>query len=99
MGELLMDSLPITQGLGQKPTIDWPNAKNTLAAGQSLAQELEVSLRSGLYLLVYLHRHPKYKVYYSIIYTVLYCIIYICVLCYIVFFCISSITSWTADRQ
>ena len=32
--------------------MSWPKAKNALAEGQSSPQELEVSPRSGLYLLV-----------------------------------------------
>ena len=51
-GELLMDSPPIPQGLGRRPKRDLPKAKNALAKGQSPPQELEVSPRSGLLLLV-----------------------------------------------
>ena len=38
--------------IGQRPRKSWPKAKKALAKGQSPPQELEVSLSSGLYLLV-----------------------------------------------
>ena len=38
--------------IGQRPKRPWPKAKKALAKGQSPPQELEVSPRSGLYLLV-----------------------------------------------
>ena len=37
--------------IGRRPKKNWPKAKNALAEGQSPPQELEVSPRSGLYLL------------------------------------------------
>ena len=40
--------------IGRRPKKNWPKAKNALAEGQSPPQELEVSPRSGLYLLVYI---------------------------------------------
>ena len=61
MGELFKDSPYIPHGhglgqrqkrIGQRPRKNWPKAKNALAEGQSPPQELEVSPRGGLYLLV-----------------------------------------------
>ena len=56
-GELVMDSPPIPQGLGRRPKKDWPKAKYALAEGQNPLQEQEVSLRSGLYLLIIAMTH------------------------------------------
>ena len=39
--------------LESRPNKDWPKANKASAKGQSPLQELEVSSRSGLYLLVY----------------------------------------------
>ena len=50
--KFLMESPPITQGLGQRPKEDWPMAKKALAKGKTSPKELEVSFCSGLYLLV-----------------------------------------------
>ena len=47
---------PFAKGLktiGQRPGRPWPKATKPLAEGQSPPQELEVSPRSGLYLLVF----------------------------------------------
>ena len=41
-------AMALAEGQGK----NWPKAKNALAEGQSPPQELEVSPRSGLYLLV-----------------------------------------------
>ena len=42
----------MAMGLAEGQGKNWPKAKNALAEGQSPPQELEVSPRSGLYLLV-----------------------------------------------
>ena len=51
-----MDSHTIPKGIGRRPKKDWAKAKDALAKGQSPLQELEGSLRSGLYLLVVFDR-------------------------------------------
>ena len=56
-----MDSPPITQGHSRRPKKDWPKAKKSLAEGQSPPQELEVSPRSGLYLLVTVYIKNQHK--------------------------------------
>ena len=48
----MLDLPLITQGLDRRPKKDWPKPKKALAEGQSPPQQLEVSQRSGLYLLV-----------------------------------------------
>ena len=46
-------AMALAEGQGK----NWPKAKNALAEGQSHPQELEVSPRSGLYLLVIVIAH------------------------------------------